>query len=133
MKKKILVIDDKLGLLEEVKDILMMEGYEVCIACNLLQGIKQLHDHSPDLIITDLILPQLSDVDPLKNIKALKADKNVPIIILSGNADKESINDAKKLHINHYLKKPCSSTQLVKTVHNTIHQTYEQRQINACR
>ena len=133
MKKKILVIDDKLGLLEEVKDVLIMEGYEVHTACNLLQGIKKIHDKSPDLIITDLILPQVSGYEALRNIETLKKDKNIPVIILSANADNENVKSAKKLSIDHYIKKPCTSDLLIETVYSTIHQPYEQHQINSCR
>ncbi|TRX51865.1 response regulator [Fulvivirga sp. M361] len=133
MKKKILVIDDKPGLLEELEDILVMEGYEVFIACNLLQGIKQLHNKSPDLIITDFMLSYRSGNDPVEDINALKADKNIPIILLSGNTDKESINKAKQVSVDHFLKKPSSSNQLVKTVYTTIYKDHEQPQINSCR
>ena len=125
MKKKLLVIDDKLGLPEKVRHILVLEGHDVFTACNLLQGIKKLYEKHPDLIITDLLLPKPSDVDPLQNSEVLKKDKDIPIIILSKNAGKETINKTKRAHINQDLKKPYSSNPFVQSVYTTIHQPYE--------
>ena len=120
MKKKILVVDDTLHVLEEVRDILEMENFEVIAATNAIEGMLKLSKETPDLVITDLRMPGLTGFDLLGRVKSMDLDKEIPVIVLSANADKENIKKAISLKASHYLKKPCSADELIDTVRTII-------------
>ncbi|HMI65908.1 MAG TPA: response regulator, partial [Cyclobacteriaceae bacterium] len=59
MSKKILVVDDISSILENLRELLLMEGYAVVTATNGIEALGQLEKEVPDLIITDLVMPQM--------------------------------------------------------------------------
>lgn len=120
MKRKILVVDDTMHVLEEVRDILEMEGFEVVTASDAREGMRKMGIELPDMVITDLKMPELTGFDFLRRIKSLRTHENIPVVILSANADKESIRKAIGLRASHYLKKPCSADELIDAVKTLI-------------
>ncbi|MDX1628756.1 MAG: response regulator [Fulvivirga sp.] len=114
--KKILLIDDTLSLLDEVKDILSMEGYEVYTATNGFEGLEKTSTKRPDLIITDLVMPEMDGYMLVEKLKSLDKFKKVPIIVLSAQASAENIDKAMGLKIDKYLTKPCTADQLIEAV-----------------
>ena len=119
MKKKILIVDDTLHVLEEVRDILEMENFEVLIASSAIEAMLKLSKETPDLVITDLRMPGLTGFDLLGKAKSIHS-KDIPVIVLSANADKENIKKAISLKASRYLKKPCSADELIETVRTII-------------
>jgi DNA-binding response OmpR family regulator len=114
--KKILIVDDTLQILEELRDILMMEGYEVTIATGAYLGIAQALVTKPDLIITDIIMPEMDGFGFISNIKTIDESRFTPIIVLSSKSGKEDIQRALFLCADIYLKKPCSADELIGSV-----------------
>ncbi|MDX1627636.1 MAG: response regulator [Fulvivirga sp.] len=72
MKGKIVVIDDTESLLEEVSDLLKMEGYEVFTASNAYKGLTLVNDFAPDVIITDLNMPEMDGFKLISKLKSIK-------------------------------------------------------------
>ncbi|MEM7106963.1 MAG: response regulator [Bacteroidota bacterium] len=119
--KKILVIDDTLPILDEVKDILEMEGFLALTAQNATDGLKLVYAKQPDLVITDL---HMSGVDGFTLIKKIRSDHNLvdlPIVVLSAKVDQGTVSKAKALGVNEYLKKPCSAEKLVASIVHKYH------------
>lgn len=110
---KVLLIDDTLSLLEEIKDILIMEGHEVSTASNGYDGLEKISKLRPDLIITDLVMPEMDGYQLIKKIKSLPKFKDIPVIVLSAQAAKENKDKAFALKADKYLTKPCSIEELV--------------------
>lgn len=113
---KVLLIDDTLSLLEEMRDILIMEGHEVTTAKDGIDGFQKLMASMPDLIITDLVMPEMNGYELIEKIKSIDKFKNVPIIVLSAQAAKEDKEKAYKLNADKYLTKPCAVTDLVDAI-----------------
>ncbi len=83
MSKKVLVVDDEPSITDLISLILTEKGYEVSIANDGKQGLKQFETVAPDLVITDIVMP---DMEGIEFIKALvKKKKDIPIIVMSGN------------------------------------------------
>lgn len=113
---KILLIDDTLSLLEEIKDILTMEGHEVHTASNGYDGLEKISKLMPDLVITDLIMPEMDGYQLIQKIKSLSKFKDTPVIVLSAQASKDNKDKAFTLNADKYLTKPCSIDHLLTAI-----------------
>lgn len=106
MGKKILIIDDEVKITEMLAKAFIRCGYDVVTANRPLEGLKIAREDSPDLIILDLIMPE---IDGHKMCKLLKSDKDcqhIPIVMLSGSLDEKDREWAFKTGANAYLNKP---------------------------
>ena len=81
MKKKILVVDDEPHILDSIKDYFL--EYEVNTASNGYDGLRILRNNKPDLIITDIVMPDMEGVEFIQTVNEL--DVTIPIIAMSGN------------------------------------------------
>ena len=116
----ILCIDDTPHVLEELVDILEMEGYDTVEANNALDALELIFTETPDLIITDIQMTTMDGLALVEKICSLERFKHIPVIVLSARADAISIESAKGLGIKEYLKKPCSADLLIETVKNQL-------------
>ena len=81
-KKKILVVEDEFGLHEIFREIFHMEGYDVRIATNGLEGYETYKKFRPDLVFTDIIMPEMDGLELVKKIREI--DPRVKVIYMSG-------------------------------------------------
>jgi len=100
----ILIIDDNVDLLEYLKDFFMIYNYEVILAENGNEGVEKFREFSPDIVISDIRLPDKSGNIVVKEIKEI--DKEVPIIVITGYSDHNLILSAMKNGAVELLKKP---------------------------
>ena len=114
--KRILCIDDSKHILEEIVDLLEMEGYQTVKAVKVAEALDNLFNESPDLIITDIQMPVVDGFDFLEKICSLKRFEDTPVIVLSAHADSYAITHAKNLGAKEYLVKPCPAELLIETV-----------------
>ena len=81
-KKKILVVEDEFGLQEIFRDIFVMEGYDVRVAVDGIEGLKKYKDFLPDLVFTDVVMPNMSGLELVKKIREINPD--IKVIYVSG-------------------------------------------------
>jgi len=103
--KKILIIEDERVLQKTLGDTLRKENYEVFSALDGEMGLKLLESQNFDLIILDLLLPQISGFEVLKRIKENEKTKNIPVIILTNFGSAENVDKALELGVTTYLVK----------------------------
>jgi len=103
-KGSILIIDDNVDLLEYLKDFFMIYNYEVILAESGNDGIEKFREFSPDIVISDIRLPDKSGNIVVKEIKEM--DKDVPIIVITGYSDHNLILSAMRNGAVELLKKP---------------------------
>src|SRR5689334_16258238 len=84
MPKKILIVDDEPQILEICRDYLKAAGYETVTAGDGAQGISQAHREKPDLIVLDLMMPEM---DGIEMTRAIRRESNVPIIMLTARVE----------------------------------------------
>jgi len=104
LKGKILIIDDNIDLLEYLNEFFTVYSYEVILAETGLSGIEKFKENKPNIVITDMRLPDISGDQVVINLK--KIDKNIPIIIITGFSDQDLIINAMKNGAVDFLKKP---------------------------
>jgi len=105
MAKKILIIEDDKFLRELIAKKLTEEGFETTEAIDGEEGIKKIKEEKPDLVLLDLILPEIDGFEVLSRIKEDPAIASIPIIILSNLGQREDIEKGMKLGAVDYLIK----------------------------
>jgi CheY-like chemotaxis protein len=88
-KKRILLLDDSAITLEMEKAVLEDRGYKVAIASNLIEFQSQLDQFQPEIILTDLMMPDISGKDIVRVLKQDFHTEKIPIILFSSKADEE--------------------------------------------
>jgi len=113
----ILVIDDSIVIRKMVELALEGENYILESATSGKEGLNKLDELKPDVVILDLMLPDINGIDLLKTIKASLA---IPVIMLSGKDSPQMIEKAKAEGADAFLPKPFRDEDLVKTIHELV-------------
>lgn len=111
--KKILVVDDEKKIVDIVKAYLEKEGYQVFVAYDGNSALELAHNHSPDLVILDLMLPEISGWDICR---ALRKKSDIPIIMLTARDEVADKIVGLELGADDYVTKPFSAGELVSRV-----------------
>jgi two-component system OmpR family response regulator len=114
---KILVVDDDKNLLEVIKYNLVNEGYSVVIAENGTQAVEKARQEKPDLIILDVMLPE---IDGLEVCRILRKEMSIPILMLSAKIDEIDKVVGLELGADDYIGKPFSVRELMARVRATL-------------
>lgn len=112
-KKKILVVEDEVMLVETMKARLEANGYEVITAEDGKEGAFKAITEKPDIVLADMMMPNVSGVEMIKIIRSNTDLKDVPIIAVSALGRDEDIQAAKLAGANDYLIKPYDSAHLL--------------------
>jgi DNA-binding response OmpR family regulator len=122
MAQKILIVEDNSDLSQLLAFYLSDAGYETSRAGNLAQGISKALAERPDLILTDLYLPDMNAVDATVILKKDPATSAIPIVVLTAMAVGEWKTKALKAGVAKYLIKPVSPPELREVVRTLIQQ-----------
>lgn len=137
--KKILVIEDDSQVRDNIQDILSLEEFCTITAADGLEGLSLVREEHPDLIICDVMMPNLSGYDVLMALRQDVKTRAIPFVFLTAKADKNNFRQGMELGADDYLTKPFTpnelrqaiATRLEKTAHleqETQHQLGELRQ-----
>lgn len=117
--KNILVVEDDTNLGNLVRKLILDEGLPVLLASNSKEGLEYLNQHSIDVLISDLQLP---DEDGLSLIrKALQIQPHIASIIMTGWGSLETAIAGIRLGVCDYVTKPFNRQQIIKSLHHAIH------------
>lgn len=117
---RILVIDDDLNLLQMVKLMLTRVGHEVEIARDGKKGLALAAQNQPDLLIIDVMMPDLSGYDVVRGIRDNPATANIPVIILTARSQPMDKHMALEAGANAFLSKPVTAKELTERVEAVI-------------
>ncbi len=104
-KKRILLLDDSTITLEMEKAVLEDRGYKVAIASNLLEFQRQLDAFQPEIILTDLMMPDISGKDIVRVLKQDFHTEKIPIVLFSSKPDDELEEIAEQAGADGFLSK----------------------------
>ncbi len=110
MPKKILIIDDEPQIVEICRDYLKVAGYETVTASNGVQGLSLARREKPDLIVLDLMMPEMDGLDVTREIRR---ESDVPIIMLTARVEETDKLIGLELGADDYITKPFSPRELV--------------------
>ncbi|HNX22637.1 MAG TPA: response regulator [Spirochaetota bacterium] len=103
----ILIIDDSKLVLKITSDILQKDGHNIITSQTGKEGLELARTGNPDLIILDIVMPDMDGYDVLKELKKDEFTKNIPVIMYSSKTRKEDILLAMKLGVADYISKNC--------------------------
>ncbi|WP_016955708.1 response regulator [Catenovulum agarivorans] len=119
--KKILVVEDNHIYRDMIKKILSSAGYYVVEAANGMEAIKESNKLKFDLILMDLFMPELDGLNATKQFRKRMGKKDLPILALTGNKNKDLVVKWVSSGINGYIMKPSSKEKIIQAVEEAIH------------
>ncbi len=113
--KKILVVDDESSITDLVYSILTEKGYEVTTAKDGKEGLKVFESVKPDLVITDIVMPDMEGIEFMRSL--VKMRKGLPVIVMSGNVlGTKFLETARIFGAQATLRKPFAIQELLEVI-----------------
>lgn len=107
----VLIIDDETGILDTLRILLKKEGFEVSVAQGGKAGLEALRSVSPDIVLTDVRMPQVTGLDILQAVKEF--DPMTPVLLMTAQASLQSAIQAVNAGAFYYLQKPFANDELL--------------------
>lgn len=118
--KKILVIDDDQVIRENILKLLKAEGFDVTGAENGAQGLSAAVSNLPDVILCDVMMPELDGYGVLAALRSHPVTATVPFVFLTGKAERSEVRQGMELGADDYLTKPFSKAELVGAISSRL-------------
>ncbi|MCB0005387.1 MAG: response regulator transcription factor [Anaerolineales bacterium] len=109
----VLVVDDEPRMIRFIRMNLELEGYQVIEARNGIQALEQVRQHLPDLVVMDVMMPEL---DGFETLRLLRDISTVPVVLLTVKADEDDKIRGLELGADDYITKPFSPRELLSRV-----------------
>ncbi|MFC2062060.1 PleD family two-component system response regulator [Elusimicrobiota bacterium] len=122
-KTKILVVDDDQQLVYALTDRLKNEGYSVISAYDGIGAMKKVKEDPPDLVILDIVLPDIDGFELCEMVKKLPETEDIPVIMLTGKDKGEDFEKALDKKADWYIVKPYDDNQLLRTVESLLNKS----------
>jgi two-component system, OmpR family, response regulator VicR len=120
-KRRVVYIEDEQEMIDLVRLILNRKGYKIIGANGGREGLETVRKELPDLVLLDLMMPDMDGWDVYQQMKAEDKTKNIPVIVVTAKA--QSIDKVLGLHIakvDDYISKPFSPQELVDSVEKVL-------------
>jgi len=111
--KRILVVEDYKPMVGAIASILEMNGYAVLTATNGVEALQVMEDTVPDLIIADILMPEMDGYAFYHEVKKRSEWRSIPFVFLTSMAEREDIQKGRDLGISSYITKPFDPEDLL--------------------
>lgn len=125
MKTKLLLVEDEVSLAMIVHDVLEKQGFEVRCAYTGNEGLKLFYEFNPDIIVTDIMMPQLDGLSMTELIR--QNNKTTPILFLSAKSKTEDVVQGFETGGNDYLKKPFGMDELIVRIKGLLNREMKEK------
>ena len=112
-RNRILLVDDEPDIVETVSFMLQSCNYQVSIASGGQEGIEKAQKERPDLLLLDIMMPDVDGYDVCMKLKSDEDTRNIPIIMLTAKGDSKAVLKAHSLRADDYVVKPFSLPTLL--------------------
>lgn len=113
---KVLYVEDEPLQRELVNQLLQLAGIEIQLAKNGLEGVEKAKTWLPDVILTDVNMPELNGFETIERIREIPEIAETPVVVLSAWATAQHTARAKALNVEWYITKPFNLDDLVNTI-----------------
>ncbi|WP_310590704.1 response regulator [Dyadobacter sp. CY347] len=120
MNEKILIIEDNDDIRESTAELLEFSGYVVSRASNGQKGVELAFQHRPDLILCDIMMPELDGYGVLHLLSKTPGTDTIPFIFLTAKAERLDLNKGMEMGADDYLTKPFDETELLKAIEGRL-------------
>ena len=111
--KKILVVDDEKHIVRLVQVNLERNGYRVVTAYDGREALKKIEEEKPDLVVLDVIMPQMDGFEVLKELRTKEETRDLPVIMLTAKAQDNDVFRGWRAGVDCYLTKPFVPQELL--------------------
>ncbi len=119
-KSTIMVVDDDPELVEIVRAILEQREFNVMCAYSGSQALAGLEKQKPDLILLDIMMPEMDGLEVLRRLKAALETSSIPVILLTALNQLKDISTGYKMGADHYIAKPFTKTQMMTAIDHLL-------------
>lgn len=119
-RKKVLVVDDSSTNVVLLDAILHKEGFEVITSLSAKEGLKYITSMDPDLVLLDLLMPEVSGFDFMKIYNAMDKKRKIPVIVVSAVGTPENKKLSKELGAVSFINKPVDIPELLNLIKQTL-------------
>ena len=130
MAEKILAVDDELDILQLIEMTLISDGFEVVTASNGIEALERARIHKPDLILLDLMMPEMDGFEVIKNLKQTPNMRNIPVIMLTARAQAHERIEGLSAGADDYITKPFELEELKLRIESILAHTRKTKYIN---
>lgn len=118
---KIMIVDDEAYTVLVLKKLLAFQGYHSFVgSTDSTQAFNLIQQHRPDVLLLDIVMPQVSGIDILQQMQSDVKLSAIPVIVLTATADPAVRTQALKFGATDYLSKPIASDELLMRVRNVL-------------
>ena len=119
-KKKILIVEDEESLLKLESILLTSRGYEVKGVADGQAALDVVFSMKPDLVLLDIMLPEIDGFEVCRQIKTNEATKHIPVIMLTAKKSREDMARGEQVGADWYITKPFKSAMVIETIQRFI-------------
>ena len=116
----LLIVDDNMNNIQVLASMLTNNGYNVEFATNGKSALQWMEEETFDLILLDIMMPEMNGFEVCEKIRRIKKFKDLPVIFLTAKTDKESIVKGFNMGGNDYLTKPFDQRELLARVNTHL-------------
>jgi two-component system, OmpR family, alkaline phosphatase synthesis response regulator PhoP len=120
VSKKILIADDEPNIVVALEYLLRRGGYEVHIARNGDEALRQVEAHVPDLVLLDVMMPQRSGYDVCKRMRERPDWRHIKIVMLSAKGRDAEVNRGLAAGADLYVTKPFSTREFIEKINGLL-------------
>ena len=110
---RVLVVDDEINIVRLIQVNLERHGYQVETANNGAQALAKIRDSRPDLLVSDVMMPEMDGFELLANVRRDPALTDLPVIMLTAKAQDRDVMEGYKTGADMYLTKPFNPAELI--------------------
>ena len=125
MAGKILIVDDSKLNIRVLTDILVDEDYEIASLENGLEVLETVHAIKPDIVLLDIIMPEIDGFEICKRLKGDFEIKDIPVIMVTAKTDGSEIKKALEYGAFDYIKKPIDEIEVIARVQSALRYKYK--------
>ncbi len=115
-KQKILIVEDEESLLKLESILLTSKGYDVRGVSNGREALDAIAEEKPDLVLLDIMLPEIDGFEVCQRIKDDAKTKDIPVIMLTAKKSREDMARGEKVGADWYITKPFKSVMVIETI-----------------
>ncbi|MCA9917124.1 MAG: response regulator [Anaerolineales bacterium] len=131
MKCSVLVVDDEFEIRQLLTTMLTMMGYKSFMAQDGLDALEKIPEYQPDILILDVMMPRMDGLTLCRQLRGAAETAALPIIMLSGKAHQEAIQEGLNAGANRYLVKPTGLEELTRNITEILGETAVSKKIEA--
>jgi len=120
--KTILIVDDNTAIRENLSEILELRGYRILTAVNGKTGLALAKEKKPDIILCDVLMPEMDGYNVFNSLKDSPDTMNIPFIFITASASKKEVENGLIVGADGYITKPFDGAELCATIERFLKQ-----------